>query len=129
LGDSLISQEERTLNQPISKSSLSASQIRLVDLCHQHPFCRLGRLQVRGGEPLFTPPPTITQKLKMGADNASRPEAALPDFWLKKQMVELLEIIGEVGEGEIQTIEIVHGLPLLVEIERTVTFDEGSPDA
>jgi hypothetical protein len=84
---------------------------------------------VQAGEPSFTPPPTIIQKLKMGADNAPRPEAALPDFWLKKQMVELLKIIAEVGEGEIQTIEIVHGLPLLVEIKRTVTFDEGSPDA
>jgi hypothetical protein len=67
--------------------------------------------------------------LKIGADNAPRSEAALPDFWLKKQMIELLEIIADVGEGEIKTIEIVHGLPLLVEIERAVTFDKGSAGA
>lgn len=117
------------MNQPISKSSLSARQICLLDICQQHPFCRLERLHVKDGEPLFTPPPTIIQRLKMGADNAPRPEAALPDFWIKRQMIELLEIIAEVGDGEIQTIEIVHGLPLLVEIERQVTFEKGSSNA
>jgi hypothetical protein len=117
------------LKEPISKSSLSEFQIRLVELSQEHPFCRILGLRVRAGEPSFTPPPTIIQKLKIGADNAPRPEAALPDFWLKKQMIELLEIIADVGEGEIKTIEIVHGLPLLVEIERAMTFDEGSSDA
>jgi hypothetical protein len=117
------------LNQPISKSSLSQCQIRLVELSQENPFCRILALRVRAGEPSFTPPPTIVRKLKIGAANAPRPEAALPDFWLKKQMIELLEIIAELGEGEIQAIEIVHGLPLLVEIERKVTFDEGSSNA
>jgi hypothetical protein len=111
------------LKQPISKSSLSARQIRLVDLCHQHPHCRLEQLHVKGGEPLFTPPPTIIQKLKMGGDNGPRPESTLPDFWLKRQMIELLEIIAELGEGEIRRIEIAHGLPLVVELERRPVLD------
>lgn len=106
------------MDQPVSKSSLSRKQIRLVELCQQHPFCRLGGLQVRGGEPSFTPPPTIIQKFRMGGDNNRRSESALPDFWLKRPMVELLEIIEKLGEGEIRSIEIAHGLPLTVEIER-----------
>jgi hypothetical protein len=60
------------VNQPVSKSSLSARQICLVELCQQHPFCRLEQLRVQGGEPLFTPPPTIIQKLRMGGDNNRR---------------------------------------------------------
>jgi hypothetical protein len=111
------------VNQPVSKSSLSARQICLVELCQQHPFCRLEQLRVQGGEPLFTPPPTIIQKLRMGGDNNRRPESTLADFWLKKQMVELLEIITELGKGEIRSIEIAHGLPLMVEIERRPVLD------
>ena len=38
-------------------------------------------------------------------------------------MVELLEIIEELGEGEIRSIEIAHGLPLTVEIERQPALD------
>ena len=106
------------MNQPVSKSSLSKAQSDLVDLCQQHPFCRIEGLLVRGGVPFFTPPPRIIQKLRMGGDNSSRPESTLPDFWLKKQMVELLETLAALGDGEIRSIEVAHGLPLVVEIER-----------
>jgi hypothetical protein len=106
------------MNQPISKASLSARQIRLVELLQNQPFCRIECLHVIAGEPFFSPPPRVIQKLRMGADNAPRPEATLPDFWLKRQVIELLETIAELGEGEIRSIEIAHGLPLMVEIER-----------
>lgn len=59
----------------------------------------------------------------MGGDNNRRPESTLPDFWLKRQMVELLEIIADLGEGEIRSIEVAHGLPLIVELERRPVFD------
>jgi hypothetical protein len=109
------------LNQPIAKSSLTDRQQLLVDLIQEHPFCRIAGLQVRGGEPSYNPQPQIIQKLKMGADNSRRPEADLPDFWLKAQIVDLLNTIAELGDGEIRSIEVQHGLPLLVEIERRPT--------
>jgi hypothetical protein len=112
------------VNQPVSKSSLPKAQSDLVDLCQQHPFSRIECLLVRNGEPVFSPPPKIIQKLRMGSDNGPRPESTLPDFWLKKQLVELLETIAELGDGEIRSIEIAHGLPLLVGIERRPVFDQ-----
>lgn len=112
------------MNQPVSKSSLSKAQSDLVELCQQHPFSRIECLLVRGGQPVMSPPPRVIQKLRMGADNSPRPESTLPDFWLKKQLVELLETIGELGDGEIRTIEVAHGLPLVVEIERCPIFGE-----
>ena len=116
------------MNQPISKSSLSKAQCDLVELCQQHPFSRIEGLLVRGGEPIFTPPPKVIQRLKMGGDNGPRPESSLPDFWLRKQMVELLETIVGLGEGEIRSIEIAHGLPLVVEIERRPDVSGGHGD-
>jgi len=117
------------VNQPISKSSLTKGQSDLVDLFQQHPYSRIEALHVRGGEPVFVPPPRVIQKLRMGSDNRLRPEAGLTDFWLKKQMVELLETIETLGNGEIRSIEIAHGLPLLVEIERRAASDAADSDA
>ena len=116
------------MNQPISKSSLSKAQGGLVELCQQYPFSRIEGLLVRGGEPIFTPPPRVIQKLRMGGNNNPRPESTLPDFWLKKQTIELLETIAELGEGEIRSIEVAHGLPLVVEIERRPGVGGGHRD-
>lgn len=117
------------MNQPVSKSSLTKAQRDLVELCQQHPFSRIECLLVRGGEPVLSPPPRVIQKLRMGSDNGPRPESALPDFWLKKQLVELLETIAALEDGEIRSIEIAHGLPLTVEIERRPALDGGCPHA
>jgi hypothetical protein len=118
-GQLLESVQRRTrLKQPITKSDLSSRPRQLVELLQEQPFCRIEALQVRGSEPDFTHPPKIIQKLKMGADNGPRQEASLQDFLLKKQVVDLLETIAELGEGEIRSIEVAHGLPLSVEIER-----------
>ena len=65
----------------------------------------------------------------MGADNSPRPESELEDYLLKKQVVELLEIIAQLGEGEIRSISCQFGLPVAVEIQRQATFDEGDRDA
>jgi hypothetical protein len=117
------------VNQPVLKSSLSKAQSDLVDLCQLHPFSRIECLLVRSGEPVFTPPPRIIQKLRMGGDNSARPESALPDFWLKRQTIELLETIAQLGEGEIRSIEIQHGLPFLVEIECRPAIGRGCAHA
>jgi hypothetical protein len=117
------------MNQPILKSSLSDRQRRLVELLQEQPFSRIENLTVRCGEPDFAHPPKIIQKLKMGSDNGPRPESELPDFWLKRPVVELLETIAELGEGEIRRIEVAHGLPLTVEIERRPVLDGGCTHA
>ena len=117
------------MNQPVTKSVLSEPQSRLVELLQKLNFGRIEGLHVRHGEPVFDPPPHIIQKLKMGGDNSPRPESELPDFWLKKQIVDLLEIIARLGEGEIRSIEIAHGLPLLVEIEQRPLPNKGGTDA
>jgi hypothetical protein len=108
------------VNHPITKSSLSDAQSRLIQLLQQINFGRLELLQVRGGEPMFEPPPRIIRKLKLGADNAPRPEASLQDFWLKHQTVEMLQEIADLGDGEVLSIEIKNGLPFLIEIEHSI---------
>jgi hypothetical protein len=80
-------------------------------------FGRIESLRIIEGEPVFDPPPRIVQKLKLGADNAPRPEAFLDDFWLKSPVVEMLKRMREVGEGTVLALEVKHGLPFSLEVE------------
>jgi hypothetical protein len=106
------------MNNLVTKSSLSTAQISLVEIFRDHPYCRVEGLKVQAGEPLFAPPPTIIQKVKLGSDESVRPELGPGDFCLKKQTIELLKTIAELGEGEIRSIAVQHGLPITIEIER-----------
>ena len=106
------------MNQQITKSVLSEPQSRLVELLQRLNFGRIEGLQVRGGEPVFEPASRVVQKLKIGGDNAPRPEASLEDFWLKRQTIEMLEAIANLGDGEVLTIEVKHGLPFAMEVEQ-----------
>jgi hypothetical protein len=105
------------MNQPITKSSLSDAQRHLVDLLQRLNFGRIEGLHVRCGEPVFDPAPRVIQKLKMGGENAPRPEIALDDFLLKHQVIEMLQAIADLPDGFVLTIEVRHGLPHVIEAE------------
>lgn len=109
------------MNQPVTKSALSDAQSQLVGLLQRLNFGRIEGLHVRGGEPIFDPAPRVVQKLKMGADNAPRPEVDLQDFWLKHQTIEMLRAITDLGEGQVLAIEVKNGLPFSLEIEHRDT--------
>jgi hypothetical protein len=105
------------VSPPTTKSSLSEAQRHLVALLQWINFGRVEHLNVRGGEPLFDPPPRVIQTLKMGADNSRRRETTLPDFWLKQEVIEMLKLITNLGDGEVLVIEVQHGLPFALEVE------------
>lgn len=105
------------MSEQITKSSLSAPQRRLVELLQTLNFGRVESLRVRAGEPTFEPAPRIIQSRKLGSKNAPRDEAELRDFWLKEPVIDLLQAIREIGDGEVLTITVMHGLPHLVEIQ------------
>jgi len=91
--------------------------VRLVEMMQALNFGRIEALTIRGGQPVFDPPPHVVQKIKMGADNGPRPEVGYHDFRLKDGLVELLELIERLHDGEIRTIEVRCGLPVSAEIE------------
>jgi hypothetical protein len=105
------------LNQPITKSSLTPGLARLIELLQTLNFGRIEALTIRGGQPAFDPPPRVIQKLKMGGDNTPRPEMGYADFRLKDGVIELLELIARLHDGEIRSIEVRCGLPVSAEVE------------
>jgi hypothetical protein len=104
------------MNQVPVKSALSAARRRLVELLQDVNFGRVERLEVRGGDPVFDPPPRVVREWKLGADNGPRPERAARDFALKAQVVELCGLLDRLGDGVVSVLEIKHGLPFRVEI-------------
>jgi len=105
------------LNQSITKSALTPGLAHLIELLQALNFGRIEALTIRGGQPVFDPPPRIIQKIKMGADNVPRPEMGYADFRLKDGVIELLEVIARLENGEIRSIEVRCGLPVNAEVE------------
>ena len=87
-------------------------------------FGRIENLRVRAGEPVFDQAPKVIQKVKIGGENGPRPELSCEDFLLKKQTLELLQAISDLGDGTVLSIDVKHGLPFAVEIELAVLIDE-----
>ncbi|MBI4903688.1 MAG: hypothetical protein HY820_08635 [Acidobacteria bacterium] len=97
----------------------------MIELLGMLQFGTIGGLQIRGGEPMLTPAPRVVQKLKLGADSTNHPGANLDDFWLKRPVIELLNAIADIGDGEILSLEIRHGLPVVLQLERGQFDDRG----
>jgi hypothetical protein len=106
----------RALAPHLSKQALSTCKIQLLELMQGINFGRIKRLKVSGGEPVLNPRPTIVRAHKLKGENGPRPELSAADFLLKQEIVELFGFLDELQDGEIDLIEIKHGLPFLIEV-------------
>lgn len=104
-----------------TKADLTPAGARLVKLMQGINFGCIEMLVVRDGEPVLNPPPRVIREVKFGGDNGRRLEASLSGFVLKKDVVELLSQITNLGNATIRSIEIKHGLPFKMTIEEGVT--------
>lgn len=108
------------MNDVIKKASLSPGRQRLIEMMQQLNFGRIEDLEVRAGEPLFSPAPRVVQDIKIGAENGPRPESAFPDFFLKNQVIELFQHFDRMGDATVACIDVKHGLPFKLVVEQAV---------
>jgi hypothetical protein len=108
------------LNDSSTKKSLSALRRQLLELMQLYSFCRIENLGVLGGEPVFDSGLRITQDIRIGGNNGPRSELDRDDFLLRAPVIEFFEHLNRVGEGRIPLIEVRHGLPVRLVIERPV---------
>jgi hypothetical protein len=104
----------------LMKSDLAPAEQRLVELVQSVNFGRVERLVVRDGQPVFDPMPRIVRTLKLGGvgRNSPRLPAGSEDFAVKKEVIDLLDQLDQIGDGVIAKIEVMHGLPTLLELEQ-----------
>ena len=88
-------------------------------------FGRLESIRIQRGAVILDPCPTVIQILKFGSTD--HPEQVEPAaFELKMPLAQLFEFIRGVEDGEIRCLEVRHGLPFSIEIERRIS--RGMPD-
>ncbi len=104
------------------KSSLPPGRRRLVELMQRVNFGRIEGLLVRDGNPVFDEksPPRIVLEVKFGGDNGPRPEAAIADFALKAQVVDLFDHLTRLRNARIEALTVKHGLPFGMHVEAQV---------
>lgn len=108
------------MTPPTRLSQLSATRQALVRLLQSINFGYVAHLEVRGGEPVFNPAPTVIVEVKLDAANEARPEAEAADFELRTEVLRLLEQIGELSNGGIDRIDVRYGVPRRALIERPI---------
>ena len=105
------------MNDPMTKASLSAPRRRLLETMQRLNFGRIEDLEIRGGDPVFSPAPRLVQDIKLGGENGPRPELANADFVLKTQVAEFFDHLSRLGDGSVESIEVKHGLPFKLVME------------
>ncbi len=101
----------------VTKAALSPARRRLLELMQKLNFGRLQGLAVRGGEPVFDPPPRVLREVKFRGENGPRRELHARDFLLKSEVVGLLKELTRLRDGTVESIEIKHGVPFLLRVE------------
>ena len=81
-------------------------------------FGHIEDLHVKCGQPQFMPPPRVVQDIVFGRKNDIHPCREKPDFVLKKQVVELFEILEQVDEGIVRSLAVQNGRPVRMKHEK-----------
>jgi len=94
------------------KNSITPPKQRLIELMQRINYGRIEGLQVRDGEPVFDPMPTVLRLFLFGKDNRPNGSRVNDRFTLKKKVVELFEIFDRERSLSIQELMIDDGLPV-----------------
>jgi hypothetical protein len=102
----------------VTKGSLSSQRRHFLTVLQRINFGTIECLEIRNGEPYFTPNTRLRRQRRFPGDNGPRAEVVMADFVLKAQVVELFRTFDEIGNGIVETLEVLHGLPFkLVTVE------------
>ena len=96
---------------------LSPAKQRLLPLFQAINFGRVEELEIRNGEPEFSPAPRVFVELKLDANDGPRPESRLDRFPLRSQVERFFAQITRLDGGTVEVIEVRHGLPFRMVIE------------
>jgi len=102
----------------MTKSSLSPSQRRTVEIIEVLGFGVIERLLISGGLPCYDPEPRIVQAIKLGSEPERQPDHGHADLTLKKEFESLFDQLSRLRDGVVD-IEVRHSLPFRLVLERS----------
>jgi len=101
-------------------SQLSSPRQALIRLFQSVNFGQVLALTIQDGEPVFHPEPMVLMDVKLDADEGERPELELSDFTLRDEVRRLMQRLDEFKNGRIERIEVRHGIPWRLTVERSL---------
>lgn len=103
------------------KQGLSSPNRWIVEQCQLVNFGAI-RFRVKDGQPDVDGPWSTRQTVKLaGGDNGARHEFLRADFVLRVEQAALITQLSAMAGGTHVTVEVRHGLPFTIEIERSAT--------
>jgi hypothetical protein len=100
------------MSQVVTKAALTPARKRLIELMQEINYGRIERLEVRAGEPVFDPPPTVLRLFLFGKDNGPNALRGSDAFALKKKVTRLFEIFDREQSLFIRELMVDNGLPI-----------------
>ena len=97
-------------------ADLSPARKQLLAIFQDISFGRLESLFIRNGDPVLDPKPRRVRQVKFGCDCVPVTAELPQDYLLKRQVVELLNILDTMQHGVIDVLEIQNGLPFRMTI-------------
>lgn len=102
---------------PRSFRELSPLRQELVRRLQRTGFGRVEALEIRGGQPVLDPGPRFVREIKFASNPGVPPEADASDFQLKREVVELMLALDQIGNGRIDCLTVKHGLPFGMQLD------------
>ena len=100
------------MSEVTTKASLTPARKQLLELMQEVNYGRIEELEVRDGEPVFEPPPSVIRLYLFGKDNGPNTARESDDFTLKKKVVELFDVFSRERSLSIKELMIDNGLPV-----------------
>jgi hypothetical protein len=102
-------------------SQLSSPRQALVRLFESVNFGQILAVTIQDGDPVFDPKSIVLLDVKLDADEGERHELELSDFALRDEVRRLMRRLDELKNGRIERIEVRHGVPWRLTVERGLT--------
>ena len=104
------------MTSPVTMQDLLPSEAVFLAAIQQVGFGRFEYLQIRAGELVLNPWPSVVRDIKF-ATPPNTGKTSEPNSELRPQVVEFFAYVRDVDAGEIRELEVRHGLPFSMEIE------------
>jgi hypothetical protein len=111
----------------ITKAALTPARKRLVELMQEINYGRIEKLEIRGGDPVFDPPPTVLRLFLFGKDNGPNASRRKDGFALKKKVTELFKVFDKERSLSIRQLMVDNGLPVRMTVAN-MTRSKFHPD-
>ena len=103
-------------------ANLFTSELHPSELTFVHAMQRLGfgqfeSVRIIAGELALEPWPRMVQSVKFGASDIAMEDKPRCEFELKQQVVQFIERVRSIEDGEIRLLEVRHGLPFAMQVE------------